>query len=281
MKKTIILTDSASSVPQKYIDTLPIRVLPLSMVWDNNILIDGEDITPEEFYPRLAASDSVPQTSQLTTQMLKSVFDEEIAKGNAVLCLFLSSGISGTYATALSASKDYDPSDVMVVDSTYTCMGTGWLVINAARLSADGGSLQDCIDLVNDQIKRTKIYFNVDTLEYLHKGGRISHAKNMLGSLLNLKPILTMENTLLEPYENIRTSKKAQKRVVELVKDFCQHKKIKHLTIQHADALSVAEGMLEELKPVIHPEEYNIDYLSPVVGVHTGPGCIAFFIVHE
>jgi DegV family protein with EDD domain len=281
MKNTVILTDSASSVPQKFIDTLPIRVLPLSMVWDNKILIDGEDITAEEFYPRLAASNSIPQTSQLTTQMLKTVFDEEIAKGNSVLCLFLSSGISGTYATAVNASKDYDPNDVVVLDSTYTCMGTGWLVVNAARLSADGGSLQDCINLVNDQIKRTKIYFNVDTLEYLHKGGRISHAKNMLGSLLNLKPILTMENTLLEPYENIRTSKKAQKRVVELVKEFCEGKKIKHLTIQHADALSVAEEMLAELKPAIHPEEYNIDYLTPVVGVHTGPGCIAFFIVHE
>ena len=281
MKKTIILTDSASSVPQKFLDTLPIRVIPLSIVWDNKVFVDGIDITAEEFYPKLIASESIPQTSQLTTQQLKTVFDEEIANGNAVLALFLSSGISGTYATALSASKDYDPADVVVLDSEYTCMGTGWMVVNAARKSAEGGSLTDCVTVAKNQIDRTKIYFSVDTLEYLHKGGRISHAKNLMGSLLNLKPILTMIETKLESAESIRTSKKAHKRSIELVKEYCEGKKVKQFTIQHADALNVAKSMMEELKEAIQPEESNIDYLTPVIGVHTGPKCIAFFIVVE
>lgn len=281
MKKTVIITDGASSLPESLIKDLPIIVLPMSMVWDNEILVEGEDITPEDFYPRLSASDTIPVTSQLTIQGFKTVFEEEVSKGNAVLAVLLSSGVSGTISSALTAAQEFSSEEVQVIDSEQLSMGSGWMALRAARKAAEGGSLKECAAIVNDQIKNTMSYMCVDTLEYLHKGGRISHSKNLVGSLLNMKPILIMENKKLQPLESIRTSKKAHKRAIELVKEYCEGKTVKYLGIQHTNAYDKAKELSDELITAINPEETVITYLSAILGVHSGPGCIVFNVVVE
>ena len=188
MKKVAIVTDSTGYLPQEIIDELGITVVPLTLHWDDESYRDGVDIRAEEFYERLAHSESIPTTSQTTVGEFVTVFKSLLDQDYAVLALLISSGISGTVESAFQAQKEFEGQPLEVVDTKLVSMALGFMVMAVARAAQAGASLEECVALAHDVYPRIGVYFTVDTLKYLNKGGRINTAKRLVGSMLNIKP---------------------------------------------------------------------------------------------
>ncbi len=220
MNKVIIATDSSAYLPKEYVDQYQIPVLPLTVNWEGKSYYDGIDIQAEEFYQQLSQSKSMATTSQVTVGQFLEVFGKLLDAGNQVLYLGISSGISATIDSALQASAELgNPENLIVMDSKLVSMALSLMVLEVARAAEKGASLQECHELAQDAHGRIGVYFTVDTLEYLHRGGRINSAKRLLGSTLNLKPIMEIRGGKIELVESVRSRKKALIRMVELVEN--------------------------------------------------------------
>ena len=175
MNKVIIATDSSAYLPKEYVDKYQIPVLPLTVNWEGKSYYDGIDIQAEEFYQQLGQSKSMATTSQVTVGQFLEVFGKLLDAGNQVLYLGISSGISATINSALQAKAELgDPENLIVMDSQFVSMALGLMVLEVAKAAENGASLQECYQLAQDAVGRIGVFFTVDTLEYLHRGGRIA-----------------------------------------------------------------------------------------------------------
>ena len=187
MKKVAIVTDSSAYLPQVYLDDLGIHVLPLTLHWDGETYYDGVDIKAETFYERLAESKTIPTTSQTSVAEFNRIFQDLLDQDYAVLAVLLSSGISGTVDSALQAQANFPGEPIEVFDSGLVSMALGFMVLTVARAAKDGASLEECLALAKAVYPKIGVFFTVDTLEYLNKGGRINTAKRLLGlSLIHI-----------------------------------------------------------------------------------------------
>ena len=186
--KIALLTDSTCDIPQVFLDKYDIQVVPLTIIWGGEQFQDGVDLTAEDFYQRLDEDPSLPTTSQPTPQQMVQAYDEAKKKGaDQVLIITISRAMSGTHESAKAAAEMVDI-PVEVLDSKANSMSLGWQVLAAARARENGGDLQAMIDAA-DKARSTMVYIiTLDTLEYLHKGGRIGGASHFIGNLLNLNP---------------------------------------------------------------------------------------------
>ena len=278
-RKVAIITDS-TALPAEKVNEFGIHVIPLSVIWDEESFADGVDITPAEFYTRLASSKTSPSTSQPSAAAFKEAYDNILAQGQDVLAILISSGISGTVNSAMQALQEVDQERVAVVDSQTAAIATGLHVIAAARKAAAGGSLKEVKEVALQAQKHTNVVFAVDTLEFLHKGGRIGGAKRLLGSMLNIKPILEIIDGVIEPADQVRTQKRALERLISLVEEKAQGEKPLRIAIFHSNVPEIAQELLEETKLRLSPEEIFLAELSPVIGTHVGPGTVAITSMH-
>ncbi len=277
MPKTVILTDSTSYLPPALLNQYAIRVIPLTIIWDNETLRDGVDIQPDDFYKRLATSKAMPTTSQITVMEMEAAFQKLLEEGVDVLGIFISSKFSGTVEAAIKA-RDGMPNaadKIAIVDSLTTTMAMGWQVLTAARAAQAGESLLNCKKITEHARENSGVMFVVETLEFLRRGGRIGGAQALLGTALNLKPVLEMQNGRIETVEKIRTKTKAVQRILELTVEHIGARKPVRVSTVHANAEAEAVALLEEAKKVLNPVEALCCPLSPVVGTHAGPGTIA------
>lgn len=283
MTKIAIVTDSSSYIPDEYLKKYSITVLPLLLVWGDEILEDGIDILPNAFYQRLADSKVMPTTSQVSIAKMVELFSGLIEQGFSVLGIFLSSKLSGTFASALQAHEmlTVGKEKVELVDSQTSAMAMGFQTLKAAEAAANGASLLECKAAAENARAKTSIYFVVDTLEFLHRGGRIGGAQRLLGTALNLKPILTVREGKVESIERIRTKSKAMDRLVEIVTEECAGKSGVRLAAMHANAADDAKYLLESASKLVKTTEKILANLSPVVGAHTGPGTLALAYLIE
>ena len=187
MNKVAIVTDSTAYLPPELIAEYDIKVIPLVVIWDGDSFDDGVDITPTQFYTRLEKSSSLPSTSQPSEAKFVDIFSKLLNKGMDVVAILISSGISGTVNSALQAKNEIGSDRVVVIDSQTAAMATGLHVLAAARKAEAGGSLEEVKEVALKAQQKTNVIFAVDTLEFLHKGGRIGGAKRFMGSMLNLK----------------------------------------------------------------------------------------------
>lgn len=276
MSKIAIVTDSTAYLPEDLRKKYNITVAPQVLIWGEETYNDGVDITPEEFYTRLKTAKVMPSTSQVSPATLQTLFKPLIERGNEVLGIFISAKLSGTIQSALQAKDALEAAGekVHIVDSNTTAMAMGFVVLAVARAAAEGAKLAEVKALAERAIGYTGVYFAVDTLEFLHRGGRIGGAQRFLGSALNLKPILALEDGRVEAVDRVRTKSKALERVLELVAEDVRGKSPIRLATLHANASQDARELLEKASQQFSAAESIFSEVSPVIGTHAGPGTV-------
>lgn len=275
MKKVAVITDSTSYIPQKLREQLAIDVIPLNVIWGDESYADGIEITPEEFYTRLASSSELPSTSQPSVAAFEDVFKRHLDDDQDIIAILISSGISGTVHSALQAKKILDTERIQIVDSKTAAMAAGLHVLAAARAADQGETLQNCLEIARKAQEKTEVVFAVDTLEFLHKGGRIGGAKRLLGSMLNIKPILEMRGGLIEPVDQVRTQRRAMDALIALTEERAGNEAPLRMSVIHSNVPRLAEEFKQEVSAKFSPEEIYLAELSPVIGTHVGPGTLA------
>ena len=273
MSKIAVVTDSTAYIPSDLVQKHNLTVTPQVLIWGEETFQDGVDIQPDEFYARLKTSKSMPTTSQVTPITMKTTFESLIEKGYDVLGIFLSAKLSGTIASAIQAKEMMDSAGekVTYVDSNSVAMAMGFQVLAVVRAVEDGANLEEAVALAEKARDLTGAYFAVDTLEFLHRGGRIGGAKRFLGTALNVKPVLAILDGRVEAVEQIRTKRKAVERVLELVSEQVKGKAPVRLATLHAAAEEEARILLEKASNELDATESIMAPVSPVVGTHGGP----------
>jgi len=281
MSRIAIVTDSTANLPPDFIEYHNIQVLPLKIHWGDENFEDGVDITPSDFYERLAKSSDLPTTSQPSMQEFINVFEKLAPQCDGIIVPLISSGISGTVDSALAAQNQFSAVPVEIVDSYSTSAGLALVVIAASRAADAGESLEEIKQITKNVASEVQLYFMVNTLEYLHRGGRIGGASRFLGTVLNIKPILYLdEQGEIEALEQVRTFRKALARLVELAVDKADRKSA-HVGIIHANAPDQAEIFRNQIADRIRCSQLDIYELSPVIGTHVGPGTIGIALYTE
>ena len=275
MKKVAIVTDSSAYLPQDIATALGVHVVPLTLHWDGQSYRDGVDIKPEEFYALLAKSDTIPTTSQTTVKEFDDLFSRLLDQDFAVLAMLISSGISGTVESALQSQQNIKSDSLVVMDSGLVSMALSFMVIAAARAAQDGASLEECKALAEAAFPKIGVYFTVDTLKYLNKGGRINTASRLLGSALNIKPIMEIRGGKIELVESVISRKKAMNRMLELVEKGINGREPVRISTFHAAAEDDNTALMTAAVERFNPVETISSYVSPVVGSHTGPGTLS------
>jgi DegV family protein with EDD domain len=275
--KIALITDSTCDLPQVLRERYAINVLPLTVIWGNEQLRDGVDIQPEAFYERLVADPIYPTTSQPTPQNFLDIYERVQRQGaQEIVVMTISSAMSGTYESAKLAAPIIDM-PVHVVDSKSNSMSLGWQILAAARAREAGGDAAAMIAAA-DAARKTMVYIiTLDTLEYLHKGGRIGGASAFIGTLLNFKPqiLVNHETGMVEAGRRTRTRQKA---LQALYNDFFAQldtSKPMRIAVLHNAALPEAETLAARVQVEFAPRELVISIVSPILGVHTGPRAVA------
>jgi DegV family protein with EDD domain len=281
MSKVAIVTDSTAYIPEDLIKQLNIHVVPLTVIWGEETFEDGVTMLPEVFYQRMARSKVIPTTSQPTIYSMQNTFDSLISQGYDVLGIFISSRLSGTVDSALQARAIMEKGKdrIAIVDSQATTMAMGWPVLTAARAAEAGGNLAECQMLAEKARDQTFVMFVVDTLEYLRRGGRIGGAQAMLGTMLNVKPLLELRDGKIEAVEKVRTKRKALARMLDLMEEKAAGRTPIRLAAVHANAEAEALEQLEAARNRFDPVESLCCPLSPAIGTHVGPGTISIAIM--
>lgn len=264
-----VVTDSAADLPAGLAAELGIAVVPLTIRFGREELVDGVDLTPSAFYDRLRTSPVLPETAAPSPGAFESAFREALEGGaDAVVCVNISSDLSGTMQAALVAAREVD-GDVRVVDSRSVTWGQGSQVVAAAGLARAGASADEVEAVVRDMIPRTRVYGALDTLDHLKKGGRIGNAKALVGTLLSVKPIIDLSSGVTEEAGKVRTRGKALRELLSLVEAAGP---VENVALMHGAAPDVEE-MLELLAPVVGGREaIHVGEIGATVGVHAGPG---------
>lgn len=279
MPQVKVITDSTADLPKDIIEKYNITVVPLITTFDGVDYLDGVDLSPTQFYEKLTVSAELPHTSQPSPQALKEVYQNALDAGYQVISIHLSSGMSGTLEAA-NMVRDMFPSDapIKVIDSLAASMGEGLLALKAAEMAAAGENLAAITDEVTALRKRLLSIFLVDTLKYLMKGGRINKVQAVMGSLLDIKPVLHVnQQGKIDQLEKARGRKSALKRLLALMDDHGRNLKGQTVAISHAVCPDDARWMKELLLQEYSVGDVIIGEIGAVIGTHVGPGTLALF----
>jgi len=274
MAKIALITDSTAYLSPEFVRENEISVIPLNLHWDGTNYRDGINISPLDFYDMLEAVDTIPSTSQPTYGEFEELMKDLAAKNDAVVAVLISSGISGTVDSALMAQKHLSQFNIEVIDSKLTSAGLALLMKAMVQARSSGADAKQLVALANQIVAESDIFFMVDTLKYLHKGGRIGGASRYLGGALEIKPILYLnEEGKIEALEKVRTKKKAIQRLMDLAVEKAAGKKV-YAGVIHAQAPEDAIAVKQMLSERLNAAELEIYELSPVIGTHVGPGTL-------
>lgn len=274
MPSIAFVTDSTAYIPADLVAKYDIRVAPQVLIWGEEQLLDGVDITPSQFYDRLKNSNVNPTTSQVAVVKFKEILEPLVAAGRPVVMQLVSDKLSKTLQSAAMARDMLPAAKIEIVDSEATAMALGFQVLAAARAAAEGKSFEDVVAIAKKARELTGVLFVVDTLEYLHRGGRIGGASKLFGSALNIKPLLELRGGRIEPIEKVRTKAKATARLLDVLEERLAGRRPVRLSSIHAAAAEEARALLEQAKKRFQPIEALSADASPVVGTHAGPGTV-------
>lgn len=274
MAKPAFVTDSTSYLPEELRRRHEIQVIPQVLIWGGETLLDGVDIMPTAFYERLKTADVMPTTSQATIGAFKDLFEPHVRAGRPILAILVSQKLSGTIQSAQSAKELFPGARIEIVNSESAAMAMGFQVLAAARAAEAGRSFDEVLAVAKDAKNHTGVVLVVDTLEFLHRGGRIGGAARLLGTALNLKPILELQDGVIEAVERVRTRSKAQARLLGLLEERINGRPNLRLAVLHAAAEREARQLLDVAAKRLNPMETVFSEVSPVVGAHVGPGTL-------
>jgi DegV family protein with EDD domain len=274
MEKVVVVTDSTAYLPPELIQQYGMQVAPLAVIWDGKTLHDGLEITPSEFYARLKVSKSLPTTSQTSPEEFMRIFSPLLAEGKSILGVFISSNLSGTIDSAMQVKKTMPDAPIELVDSLSSAMALGFVALAAARAVEAGAGLAEAARVARRAVDLCNLIFVVDTLEFMHRGGRIGGAKRFLGTALNLKPLLTVIDGRVDALESVRTKRKATERMLDLIAQRIGDRRPLRLSPLHAGAPEEAKALMQAAQDRFHPDECIPSEVSPTIGTHVGPGTI-------
>jgi len=276
MRPVRIVTDSTCDLPRAVCEELHIVVVPLNVYFGKRVYRDGVDLSAEQFFQLLAQSPEVPKTSQPASGLFEDAYSQLASEGSAIVSIHLSAKLSGTVRSA-SVARDALRSrcSVEVIDSGSASLGLGFIVMAAAELARDGANQWEIASHVRRLSPNVHVYCFVDTLEYLQRGGRIGRASAFLGTLLNIRPVLKLEDGEVQPVEKVRTRSKALDSLMEFVELF---PRIERLGLLHSDSLADVEMLLRRLEPLYPREQIMVAHYGPTIGAHAGPGGIGVVV---
>lgn len=274
MSKVAIIIDSTAYIPKELTEKYSIWVVPQVLIFGDKTFEDGVDIQPSEFYNKLQTESVNPSTSQVTPASFNKVFSELAPHGYDILCVLISDKLSGTIDSAIQARENFPDTKIEIVNSYSIAMALGFQALSAARAAAEGADLATCKSIAEKAREHTGVVFAVDTLEFLHRGGRIGGGSRFLGTALKIKPILEIRDGRVEGLEQVRTRKKSLARLVELVEERTKGQTPIRLATLHANAPEEAQALLTEASGRLNPIETVFSEVSPVVGTHAGPGVV-------
>jgi DegV family protein with EDD domain len=266
-----IIADTTCGLPLDLLASLEIPTLPQIIIFGASPYRDDGELDTPTFLKMLRESPVLPKTSAPEPALYTPIYQRLLDEGHTLLVLCPSVEVSGTYRSATIAAQDFPGAPIHIMDTRTLAGGLGRMVLVAHRMAQEGASLEQIIARMENMIRREQVYFIVDTLEYLYKGGRIGGARALFGSLLQIKPILTLRNGRVESFENQRTKKRAIARIQELVKEQSANHHDAMLTVCHCDALDEAEAMRDDLQASLGIADVPIFMAPPAIVVHCGP----------
>jgi DegV family protein with EDD domain len=271
-----IVSDSTCDIPGTLTEKYQITVVPLYINIGQEDLLDGVELSRLEFYARLPEMNPPPTTAAPGIDKFRQVYEAIGATGaTEILSIHVSERLSSTVNNARQASKRVDSVPIEVFDSRQLSLGTGFLVLTAARLAAEGKSIAEILPVLEDQVKQTYLSAALDTLEYLRRSGRVNALTAGLGSILQVVPLLKMYDGVPDS-ERIRTKKRAQRRLVELLE---QAAPLSQVALIHTNAPQQAEAFRKQVEHLLPPGEVISTIVTPVIGTHIGPGAAGFVAV--
>lgn len=272
--KTAIIVDSTAYIPKSLREEKNIYSIPLSIIFDDKQYREEENITAEEFYEKVKQEKTFPTTSQPPIGEIVELLKEVAVNYDEAVFITLSSGISGTYQTVQSAGRMVEGLTVYPYDSEISCMVEGFYALEGADMAARGKSATEIVKRFDEMKPFIRAYFIVDDLSHLQRGGRLNAAQALIGSVLQVKPILHFEDTKIVPFEKIRTRKKALRRVLELFHEDAFQGVPIEATVIHANRPQEAEELCKEIENKYPNVKVNISYFGPVIGTHLGEGAL-------
>lgn len=273
--KIAILTDSCSDVPQQLLERYNIYQLALSINYLDKSYRDRIDITPEEVYGNLEKE--IPHTSLPSVGEIHEFIEKIVADGyNKIIIPIISSGLSGTYSAIESVCKEFENIKTAVIDTKNIALGSGFFAVYAAQLAEKDLSFEEIVEKMKGKIKSSHIYFSLQTLRYLIKGGRLGRVEGILGSLLQIKPIISCDTSgIYYTVAKVRGRKQSINKIIDIVQQSIKNKKNYYLAICHGYAQEEADKIRVIMQPYIdNATLYMEGQISPALGVHTGPGLV-------
>lgn len=280
-----IITDSTSYIPEEDLAHYDIRIVSL------NVILNGEtyreiDLKNETFYEKMAQSEEIPSSSQPSPAELYELFESLVLEGHSIVGIFLSSDMSGTYNSALATKarllENYPEADIEILDSRSNCMQLGFTVLSAAEAAENGGTMKEVVERAQYTIDHSRFLFTPDTLTYLKKGGRIGGASALVGTLLQIKPILTVSEGKTAVVTKVRTKKKALDTLCHYFMQDLEGHPLGDVIVHHINCPEEGKALAEKLSSILnHP--VRIQSIGPVIGLHVGPGSIglAYYTLPE
>jgi DegV family protein with EDD domain len=283
MSRIAVVTDSTAGLDADLLDELDISVIPLNVHWGDDNYKDGVTLDAVTFYQWLQERQDFPKTSQPSAGEFMDFFDDVAKrfKTDTILGVFISSDLSGTYASAMLAKNNLPEMHIEIFDSRSVSMGAGFMAMIAAKMAAEGVDMDAIVNRLQAIRENSHLLFAVDTLEFLHRGGRIGGAARLLGTALNLKPLLEVRDGRVEALEKVRRRRKSIQRVVEVAVERLQGQIPEELAILHTGEEKDLGFLTDLINEHIKPRRFYASILTPVVGTHGGPGSIAIAFYTE
>jgi len=270
----VIVTDSTSDLSKNLIEKYDIKIVPLTVNFEDESFLDGVEIAPNDFFERLRNSKNLPTTSQVNPGQFIKIFNEILEENNTVIGIFISSTLSGTYNSAVVAKETIGAKDIFLFDSKTSSIQLGLIASEAAKAAKLGKKVDEVIEIIKFSIENSRIVFMLDTLEYLRKGGRLTLSQAIIGNLLNLKLLMTVENGTITLLDKVRGKKKG----VNWIRNYVEEKEVVlkngPLAFVHGNSqenLLLLKEAISGYQNIDHGEDYT---MGAVIGTHLGPGCI-------
>ncbi len=279
MTKQIIVTDSTSDLSQDYLKKHNIHVIPLSVTIDGKSYVDQLDITSEEYIQHIE-DDADVKTSQPPIGKFIELYETLSKDDVEIFSIHMSSGLSGTYQTALQASEMVD-ANITVIDSKSISFGLGYQIQKLVELVNTNLSSFEIVESLKEVQKNTKLFVVIGQLNQLIKGGRISKTKGFIGNIMKIKPIGTLEDGYLEMVHNARTQNSSIQYLKKEISEFIDKHKIKSIGVAHANVIDFVEKLKSQFDDAFGPQEYDVNVTTPVISTHTGQGAIGLVVVRH
>lgn len=281
MTKVAVVTDSVACIPADLVEKYGIHVAPVQIIWDRTTYRDGVDLSTQEFYTRLRTSKTLPTTSSSIQGEFIQIFEGLRKKVDSIVTIVLTGELGGAYSSASNAKEMVNDIPIEVIDTRSCMMAQGFIVLEAAKVAARGGTMEEVAKVARDTIPKVHLFWTMDTLEYMRKGGRVSLPQATIASWLKVKPIVFMNEGKIEPLARVRTRPKAIEKLLELMEQKTTDTSPLHVAVMHGDAPGEAEQLEQLIAARFNCSELMKSEITPVIGTHMGPGTLGLALYNE